>query len=160
MRQLPTALRYTLTLFGLTLLSAAAAAQQEGHHASAPDSPAATVDAFHQALAAGDRDHALASLDPEVVIFESGGAELSREEYASHHLESDMAFSKAVARTTTGQWSGGDGDVAWVLSRSESRGTNRDREIHARGTETVLLRRSDDGSWRILHIHWSSRPVD
>ena len=31
-----------------------------------------------------------------------------------------------------------------------------EREINSQGTETMVLRRSDDG-WRIVHIHWSSR---
>ncbi len=119
------------------------------------ESPEQIVDAFHAAIARGDGDAALALLDPQVVIFESGGAEMSRQEYASHHLGGDMRFSQAVERKLVARDSGGSGDVAWVLSRSETHGTFGEREIHARGTETMILRRTDAG-WRIVHIHWSS----
>lgn len=115
-----------------------------------------TVDAFHAALQAGDRRAALALLDEAVVIFESGGAELSRDEYASHHLDGDMAFTRAVKTQQVDRRDGSDGDVAWVLTRSQATGTWRDRPINVRGTETMLLRRTDSG-WHIVHIHWSSR---
>ena len=121
-----------------------------------PSSPGEAVAAFHAALSSGERGAALALLDPEVLIFESGGAELSRDEYASHHLSSDMKFSTATAHTIVDQRSGGVDDVAWVLTRSETSGTFRDKTINARGVETMLLRRTAHG-WRIVHIHWSSR---
>lgn len=120
------------------------------------DTPETTVDAFHQALKVGDRDAALALLAPEVVIFESGGAEMSRTEYASHHLGGDMKFSAAVDTEVVDRQSGSDGKSAWVLTRSQTRGTYGDREINAKGTETMILV-NIDGSWRIVHIHWSSR---
>lgn len=135
-----------------------AAEPGEQHHHQAPATPEATVEAFHGALAGGDRDHALAFLAPDVVIFESGGAEMSRDEYASHHLESDMAFSKAVAREVSDQRSASHGSVAWVLTRSTSAGTYREREIHSRGTETMVLHRTEAG-WQIVHIHWSSGAI-
>ena len=121
-----------------------------------PSSPQDTIGAFHTALSSGDRDAVLAVLDPEVLIFESGGAELSRAEYASHHLDADMEFSAATGRTIVDQRSGRSGEVAWVLTRSKTSGTFRDKTVNARGVETMLLRRTEHG-WRIAHIHWSSR---
>ncbi len=142
-------LRY-LTLLGL--LSPVSLIAHEGHV-----TPQQTVALFHEALASGDRARVLEVVDPEVVIFESGGAELSRDEYASHHLEADMAFSAATMRTVVEQKEDHAGDTAWVLTRSETQGTFRDKEIDSFGTETVVLRRGEHG-WRIVHIHWSSRP--
>ncbi|MCZ6727005.1 MAG: nuclear transport factor 2 family protein [Acidobacteria bacterium] len=121
-----------------------------------PGSPQDTVAAFHAALSSADRDAALAVLDPEVLIFESGGAELSRDEYAAHHLGGDMEFSAATARTIVDQRSGRSDEVAWVLTRSKTSGTFRDKAIDVRGVETMLLRRTEHG-WRIVHVHWSSR---
>ena len=118
----------------------------------------AVVRAFHEALTAGDSAGALAALAEDVVIYESGGVEASRAEYASHHLGADMMFAAAVTREVEHQTSGMSGDVAWVLSRSHTTGTFRDREMNTRGTETMLLRRTDDG-WKITHVHWSSRRV-
>ncbi len=118
--------------------------------------PVDAVQAFHEALASGDKQAVLAYLDPEVLVFESGGAELSRDEYSSHHLGADMEFSAATTRTVVDQRHEELGETAWVLTRSETAGTFRSREVDARGVETVLLRQTEDG-WRIVHIHWSSR---
>jgi len=119
-----------------------------------PGSPRDTVAAYHAALSSADRDAALAVLDPEVLIFESGGAELSRDEYAAHHLGGDMEFSAATARTIVDQRSGRSDEVAWVLTRPHR--SFHGKAIDVRGVETMLLRRTEHG-WRIVHIHWSSR---
>jgi hypothetical protein len=94
-------------------------------------SPEEVVLAFHEALASGDSATALKLLAEDVVIYESGGVEASREEYRSHHLPADMAFTSSTEREVT-------------------------VEIHSTGTETMLLDLTSDG-WRIRHIHWSSR---
>jgi ketosteroid isomerase-like protein len=132
------------------------AASLLGSIAGAQEGPEAAVSAFHEALASDNRQNVLALLGPEVVIFESGGAELSRDEYASHHLAADMEFAAATEARVVDRRSGGDDEIAWVLTRSETTGTFREREIDSLGVETMVLRRSEDG-WRIVHIHWSSR---
>ncbi len=117
----------------------------------------ATVEAFHEALAAGNRDAVLLTLDDDVVIFESGGAEMTKGEYAQHHLEGDLAFSAVVEREIIDRSSRSDGASAWVLTRSRTRGTYRERVLDLVGTETMILRRTGEG-WRVVHVHWSSRP--
>jgi ketosteroid isomerase-like protein len=119
-------------------------------------SPEEVVLAFHEALASGDSATALKLLAEDVVIYESGGVEASREEYRSHHLPADMAFTSSTEREVTVERIGKSGDLAWVLSRSTTTGTFREQEIHSTGTETMLLDLTSDG-WRIRHIHWSSR---
>lgn len=123
--------------------------------AATAGTPAAAVESFHAALAAGDRDRALSWLDTQVVIFESGGAEMSRDEYASHHLESDMAFVGATKTEVIDRQAQAAGDAAWVLSRTHTTGQFRDRAVDVDGVETMVLRRVS-GEWRIVHIHWSS----
>lgn len=118
--------------------------------------PVETVRQFHEALANGDSITALRLLTEDVVIYESGGVEASREEYRSHHLPADMEFASSTVRESTLDRSGRSGDVAWVLSRSRTTGTFRESEIDSNGTETMLLVHTEDG-WRIQHIHWSSR---
>jgi len=119
-------------------------------------SPEDAVRAFHEALASSDSAAALELLAEDVVIYESGGVEASREEYRSHHLPADMAFASATEREATLDRSGRSGNIAWVLSRSTTTGTFREQEIQSVGTETMLLELTPDG-WRIRHIHWSSR---
>ena len=143
----------TLQLIGVLAAMAAPLGAQ-----TAESGPVDVVHAFHAALSAGDSATALSLLAHDVVIFESGGVEASRDEYRSHHLPADMEFSQSVTREITSERSGSDGDVAWVLTASHSSGTFRERPVNVRGVETMLLRRTADG-WRIVHIHWSSRRV-
>jgi ketosteroid isomerase-like protein len=117
--------------------------------------PVGTVTAFHSALARGDTAMALELMAEEALIFESGGVERSRAEYASHHLTADAAFSAAMTRTLVDRTSGGGGDSAWVTSIETVTGTWRGRAINSRSLETMVLRRIN-GHWRITHIHWSS----
>jgi ketosteroid isomerase-like protein len=120
---------------------------------------AATVDALHAALGAGDRDAALALLAEDLTVFESGWAERTREEYAAHHLGADMEFSAATEREVVSQTSVEAGEAAWVLTETRTTGTFRDRAVSSLGLETMVLRRTEDG-WRIVHIHWSSRDLE
>ena len=152
-------------ILSLAVLSAPPAlAQDHAHgHAQAAGSvaaeaadAAAVVDAFHVALKTGDTAAALALLAPEVMIFEEGGAERSRDEYASHHLGSDAAFAAASEATVALRSGSADGDVAWINSEGRTTGQFNGRAVDRLTTETVVLKRHADG-WRIHHIHWSSR---
>ena len=116
---------------------------------------AAAVDAFHAALGRGDTEAALALLADEALIFEEGGAERSKAEYAGHHLGADAAFSQAVPAVTTRRTGTVSGDIAWIGSEAHSKGTFRGRAVDRNIAETMVLRRVG-GGWRIVHIHWSS----
>ena len=129
------------------------AAQDEG------PSPVEQVAALHAAMVAGDSAAAVTLLAQNVIIYESGGVERSRNEFASHHLAIDIDFASSTSREVLGQTSGTSGDIAWVLSTTSVTGTFRSNPIDSRGTETILLARSAEG-WRITHIHWSSRRGD
>lgn len=113
------------------------------------------VDAFHQALTGGNSKQALALLADDVLIYESGGAETSKADYAAHHLEADMAFLKGVRQNVSARAAQVAGDVAWVTSQGEATGTYMDKAIDSASTETMVLRQRN-GQWKIVHIHWSS----
>lgn len=117
-----------------------------------------TVQAFHAALAHGNTDAALALMAENALIFESGGVERSRAEYAGHHLKADAEFSAAVSRTLVDRSSDEDGNTAWVMSVETVKGSYRNRAINSRSVETMLLRRLNR-QWRIVHIHWSSANI-
>lgn len=147
----------------LGLVAAPAAAQDRpvvltvAQSVDAAAAPAiAVVDAFHAALGSGDAGAVLALLTEDVVVLETGGAERSREEYAGHHLPADMAFAAATTDEVTRRVAWVEGDVAWVLTEGRTTGTFNDRPINSLGAETMILHRTAD-SWRIRHIHWSSR---
>ena len=118
--------------------------------------PSETVLAFHAAIAAGERDKALALLSPQVVIYESGHVERSRDEYAKGHLGSDMEFSKQMTRKVLKHSEQVMGNVALVLDETETSGTYKGKAMKSGGVETAVLEKKGDG-WIITHVHWSSR---
>lgn len=135
-----------VTIFFLGLLSA---------HAWAAG-PREAVDAFHAALTNGDKAAAIDLLSADVLIFESGFVERSRAEYASHHLDGDIAFSKTASRKVLRQGERTEGKTAIVWQETETIGSSKGKEVHVLGTETAVLEKSGD-KWKIVHVHWSSR---
>lgn len=138
----------------------APAAPKPPHHANPvhDDSAADVVNSFHDALKRGQTDAALALMAEDVVIFESGGVESSRAEYAAHHLEADAAFSAGTIRTPVSELMTVEGNLATIMRVELVAGTFKERPINSRSTETMLLRKID-GKWRIVHIHWSSANI-
>lgn len=116
----------------------------------------AIVDSFHAALRSGNPDAVLALLTEDVMVLEEGGAERSRDEYAGHHLPSDMTFAAATEAEMARRAAWIEGDIAWVLTEGRTSGQFNGRAINRRTAETMILQRHADG-WRIRHIHWSSR---
>lgn len=121
----------------------------------ASSGPARAVEAFDDALVRGDAATAIALLAPEVLVYESGGQESSRDEYASHHLKEDMAFVARSKREVLSRAEGGDEAHAWVASRSRLTVQGKDKVMVLASTETMVLKNTRDG-WRIVHIRWSS----
>lgn len=153
-------------LFLAAVLAASAPAATAHESAVAPASaqvvdkaavPAiAVVHAFHAALGSGESDAVLALLTEDVMVLEEGGAERSREEYASHHLPADMAFAAATEVEITRRVAWVEDDIAWILTEGRTSGTFNGRSVDRLTAETMILHRQSDG-WRIRHIHWSSR---
>ena len=117
---------------------------------------AKAVDTFHAKLASGDGAAAATLLAEDAFIFESGHAERSRAEYASHHAGTDAAYAAAVPSRLTQRSGFAEGDTAWIVSESRSTGTYKDKPVDRVTTETMILRKTAEG-WRIAHVHWSSR---
>jgi len=114
--------------------------------------PAETANSFRRALENGNRQAVLELLAPEVLIYESGDIDRSRDDYAAHHLDADLAFlAKAKVRVLE-QKVLQEGGVAWVATRTSTQSGER-RHL---GTETLVLTRQAE-RWRIVHVHWSSR---
>ncbi len=134
-----------------TLLLAAAVAAQAAQAAPAP-TPVDVVEAFHGALATGDRVAALGFLHPQVLVYEAGGVEHGREAYAAGHLDADMEFARNAQRRVVSQRQQLFGEWALVTGTFETEWAG----ARLQGTETMVLERGAQG-WRIIHVHWSSR---
>lgn len=132
-----------------------ARAGTDGGLRAAVGGPEATVDAFHAALRRGDTKAAAALLAEDALIFESGGVERSKAEYATHHLPADADFSRAVPSTVTRRSARTFANVAYVASEGRTTGSFNGKALDLSTTETMVLRKFG-GRWRIVHIHWSS----
>lgn len=116
----------------------------------------ATVDRFSAALASGDLVKAGKELDPNVLIFEGGGAERSAVEYLGGHAKDDAAFLKSAHQQLKVRSAHASGEFAWVASESELHVQKDGKPVTLFSTETMLLQRRAS-VWKIVHIHWSSR---
>ena len=130
-------------------------AVQVGAVAPSARQAAKVVDAFHAALQRGHTQAALSYLAGNALIYESGGVERGRPEYASHHLGADAAFAQAVPGTITRRAGDAVGNFAWIATEGRTTGTYKEKVVDRVTTETMVLRRAG-GAWKIVHIHWSS----
>lgn len=119
---------------------------------------ALVVDAFHAALKAGEPDKAAALLTSDVLVFEAGGAERSKTDYAAAHLAADAKFEGAAESTPQQRTGSASGGLAWIATEGRVRSQAGDKVVDRLTTETMILRRTPAG-WRIVHVHWSSRPA-
>ena len=117
----------------------------------------AVVEQFSSALKAGDLKRAGEVLADDVLILESGGAERSRDEYLGGHATHDAAFLKDAHIQITRRTARMEAAIAWVGTESELHATKAGKPLTLLSTETMVLKNTSAG-WRIVHIHWSSRP--
>ncbi len=119
---------------------------------------AAAVDAFAAAMKAMDLELMAQALSPEVVILEGGKSERSRDEYLGHHAVADAMFMQSAQVINRYRKARASDNFAWVATESiiEISKDGEQKKLHS--TETMLLEKSDSG-WKIVHIHWSSRPM-
>jgi ketosteroid isomerase-like protein len=116
------------------------------------------VEAFSKALVEQDLEAAARLLADDVLILETGGAERSRDEYLGHHARADAKFLAGSHHKLKLRKARVAGDLAWVGSQSELHASRAGKPLQLSSTETMVLRRTPEG-WRIVHIHWSSRPA-
>ncbi|WP_105200913.1 YybH family protein [Pseudoalteromonas sp. T1lg10] len=120
------------------------------------DTPAAkAVLTFKQALKSGDKALAKAQLADDIIIFEGGRVERSADEYAHHHMLSDMKYLKMMESKTLEHQVEVFGNTAVSVSRSHTKGTYKDKQYDYESMETIVLEQQD-GQWKIKHIHWSN----
>ena len=113
------------------------------------------VDAFHAALKRGDAQAAAALMTEDALIFESGGVERSKAEYAAQHLPADASFSRQISSMVSRRAGNANGTLAWIATEGRATGTYNGKALDLFTTETIVLRRTSSG-WKIAHIHWSS----
>ena len=121
------------------------------NHDSAPGK---VVTQFHKALKTGNKQLARSLLDDNVLIYEGGGVERSAEQYANHHMLSDMKYLKNIKSKLLEHIVLINGKTAISNARSLSKGQYKGKAVNRTGMETIVLRKIK-GSWKIVRIHWS-----
>ena len=116
---------------------------------------AKVVRSFHAALKQGDKNAARELLADDIIIFEGGGVERSADEYANHHMLSDMKYLLAVESELLEHQVFIVGDMAYSVARSKIQGNYKGKAINYSGSESMVLKNTDAG-WKISHIHWSN----
>lgn len=119
----------------------------------------AVANAFAQAIRSGDADAVEAVVAEDLWVAEGGGLERSFAKYASHHLPSDMAFAAATTTTTVDQRVITGAHMAVVISEFQLHGEFRDKSVHSRLVETLVLAHQGE-TWCVRHLHWSSATLD
>lgn len=119
----------------------------------------AALERFWTSLLSGDAESAGAELDPSLLVLENGGGGHTRDDYLDRQFSHDAAFliqARVVLKQRSARISG---DLAWISSERAIAAKRDRQELRIVSTETAVLRRSADG-WRIVHLHWSSRPAE
>jgi ketosteroid isomerase-like protein len=153
---------YLVFMMFLTMFSSSAFSHGDGNQQSKSEmftglqtDAAKVVIAFQHALETGDAKAARDLLADNVLILEGKGVDRSAEEYASHHMLSDMKYLKAMTIEKIEHHVSQSDAVALSVSRSTVKGTYKDKEINRQGNETMSLEKRN-GEWKITHIHWSN----
>src|SRR3990167_4625146 len=118
----------------------------------------AVVVAFSAAIQGVRIDEASALLDPAVLVLESGGSERNRDQYLAEHAQADADYMKDARQELRYRQARIVGDIAWVGSESLISHEKGGKPSSSLSTETMVLRKTAQG-WKIVHIHWSSRPA-
>ena len=112
------------------------------------------ADQFGQALKESNETTIRDLLDENVLIFESGSVESSLEEYASHHMSADMSFMQDIEKEIITRSVVENGDIVVISTKYRMFGTYKDQNFDKTSLESLVLKKTD-GTWKIVHIHWS-----
>jgi ketosteroid isomerase-like protein len=119
------------------------------------------IASYDSAVVAGDTARAAGFLHPELVVYEHGHVEGSRDEFVKDHLPGDIDFMRNATMTRGDQavHVASSGDLAYTTTTYELRGEYEGKKVHSAGTETLVLARTDAG-WKIRHAHYSGHKVE
>jgi len=91
---------------------------------------------------------------------ETGGQNQGLRDLVEHHVEPEGDVLDSLDLVFANIETHIEGEFAWALADVEVKATVKKdgRQIHNRGYETFLFRRTEDG-WKVVHTHSSTRPV-
>jgi len=114
---------------------------------------AAAAKEFQTAMDTGDAPTVMRYLADDALMMEGGTIE-NRMQYEKDHLPADLEFAKGMTAKRMPVQQTVRGDVAWVRTSSEFRGTFEGKPLAILSLETMVMTREPEG-WRIKALHWS-----
>jgi ketosteroid isomerase-like protein len=142
-----------LALMAMCSLAAACGSSQSPADDEA--AVAAAAKTFQTAMDTGDAPTVMRYIADDALMMEGGTIE-NRMQYETNHLPADLEFAKGMTATRMPVQQTVLGDVAWVRTSTEFRGTFEGQPLALLGLETMVMTREPDG-WKIKALHWSSR---
>lgn len=139
----------------VTKLSASGAGAQSNDAAAVE----AWLKSYDAAFTAKDLDKLSTFYHPDVTIYEGGGINNGWIDYRDRHLGPELKsfenlqFGHSNTKVTVLP----GGQSAYATSEYSIKAKMGDRELDSGGLETLVLVKSADGTWKILHSHTSSR---
>ena len=115
---------------------------------------------YDEAFNAKDLDALATFYHPDVTIYEGGGINTGWADYRDHHLGPELKSFEHLqfAHNTPKVTVLPGGLSAYATSEYSLKAKVGEREVDARGLETLVLVKRPDGAWTIRHSHTSSRP--
>lgn len=116
------------------------------------------VNNFMAALSTGNLAATRDFLDPGAIVIHNGSIRGSRDEYMAQQAKADADSLQKTQRQLLRRDARAGAAFAWVVSEKLFRTQAGGKASLLSTSETMLLAKTDAG-WKIVHIHWSSRPV-
>jgi uncharacterized protein (TIGR02246 family) len=110
--------------------------------------PEEVIRGFAERLNQGDVEGALELYEPDATFVPEPGTTVSGRERIREALERFAALKPKLTGEIQGVREGGD--VALVLNRWHLDGQGPEGRVEMSGTSADVLRRQEDGSWRVL----------
>jgi ketosteroid isomerase-like protein len=114
---------------------------------------AAAAKAFQTAMDTGDAPTVMRYIADDALMMEGGTIE-TRMQYEENHLPADLEFAKGMMAKRMPVQQTVRGDVAWVRTSTEFRGTFEGKPLALLSLETMVMTREPEG-WKIRALHWS-----
>ncbi len=141
---------HVFVLLSCGLLAACAPAQQPANDDAGV---AAAAKEFQTAMDTGDAPTVMRYIADDALMMEGGTIE-NRMQYEQNHLPADLEFAKGMTAKRMPVQQTVRGDVAWVRTSTEFRGTFEGKPLALLSLETMVMTREPEG-WKIKALHWS-----
>jgi len=114
----------------------------------------AAVERYNRAFLGKDLVALKQLLAPDIILYEHSVRNIGLEDVWEHHLRPEVEAFQNLRGEFTDLRVWVSGELGLVTRQYSIQATMRERQIDARGNETMGWARRD-GEWKVVHIHYS-----